>query len=35
MSYDVTDLSLSAQGLERILWAERDMPVLGTIRKLF
>lgn len=33
--YDVADLGLRAQGLKRIEWAERAMPVLGLIRERF
>src|SRR3954466_8969612 len=32
---DVKDLSLATLGKERILWAERDMPVLRAIRERF
>lgn len=32
---DVTDLSLSGAGKKRILWADRDMPVLGLVRARF
>ncbi len=32
---DVKDLSLAGVGLQRILWAERDMPVLRAIRERF
>jgi adenosylhomocysteinase len=35
MNYDVKDLSLADQGLERIEWAERRMPVLRKIRERF
>ncbi|MHC4557195.1 MAG: adenosylhomocysteinase [Planctomycetota bacterium] len=35
MKYDVADLSLSAGGKKRILWADNDMPVLAAIRKRF
>src|SRR5260370_22582822 len=31
----VTDLSLSTIGHQRIVWAERDMPVLRAIRERF
>lgn len=34
-NYDVTDLSLAPQGLKRIEWAEREMPVLRLIRERF
>jgi adenosylhomocysteinase len=33
--HDVTDLSLAAEGLRRIEWAEREMPVLRQIRERF
>ncbi|MBU0637951.1 MAG: adenosylhomocysteinase [Planctomycetes bacterium] len=32
---DVTDLRLAAEGKKKILWADRDMPVLALIRKRF
>ena len=35
MRYDVTNLKLAAEGKKRIEWAERDMPVLGQIKKRF
>ena len=35
MKYDVADLSLSAEGKRRILWADNDMPALAAIRKRF
>lgn len=35
MNYDIHDLSLAQTGLERIEWADRDMPVLASIRKRF
>ncbi|HUT86031.1 MAG TPA: adenosylhomocysteinase, partial [Elusimicrobiales bacterium] len=34
-NYDVKDLSLAAAGKKRVDWAERDMPVLRTIKKRF
>ncbi|MBX6313799.1 MAG: adenosylhomocysteinase [Isosphaeraceae bacterium] len=34
-SADVKDLGLAEVGYKRILWAERDMPVLRTIRERF
>jgi adenosylhomocysteinase len=34
-AHDVTDLGLAAEGLRRIEWAERDMPVLRSIRVRF
>ena len=33
--HDVTDLSLAGEGLRRIEWAEREMPVLRQIRERF
>src|SRR6266581_3280242 len=33
--YDVKDLALSAEGKRRIEWADRQMPVLTTIRERF
>jgi adenosylhomocysteinase len=33
--HDVTDLGRSGEGLRRIEWAEREMPVLRTIRERF
>lgn len=35
MSYDIKDISLADAGLARILWADRDMPVLARIRERF
>lgn len=35
VKHDVKDLALAPEGLKRILWAERDMPVLRTIRERF
>ena len=35
MDYDIKDISLAEQGIERILWADRDMPVLASIRERF
>ena len=34
-AHDVTDLGLAAEGLRRIEWAEREMPVLRLIRERF
>ncbi|QDV33242.1 adenosylhomocysteinase [Tautonia plasticadhaerens] len=34
-SHDVKDLALAKAGYKRILWADRDMPVLSTIRERF
>ena len=33
--FDVTDLALAAEGVRRIEWAEREMPVLRLIRERF
>jgi len=33
--YDVKDLALSAEGVRRIAWADRQMPVLAAIRERF
>ena len=33
--HDVTDLKLASQGKKKILWADRDMPVLAQIRERF
>ncbi|MFA5865633.1 MAG: adenosylhomocysteinase [Phycisphaerae bacterium] len=35
MNYDVKDLSLADLGYKRILWADRDMPVLQILRERF
>ena len=34
-THDVTDLGLTAEGVRRIEWAEREMPVLRSIRDRF
>ena len=34
-AHDVTDLGLAAEGVRRIEWAEREMPVLRIIRERF
>ena len=34
-SHDVTDLALASEGVRRIEWAEREMPVLRLIRERF
>ncbi len=34
-NYDIKDIGLADEGLARILWADRDMPVLASIRKRF
>ena len=33
--YDVKDLALAAEGIRRIEWADRQMPVLAAIRQRF
>src|SRR5213593_5102188 len=33
--YDVKDLALAAEGIRRIQWADRQMPVLAAIRERF
>src|SRR5947208_13147455 len=33
--YDVKDLALAPEGKRRIMWADRQMPVLGAIRERF
>jgi adenosylhomocysteinase len=33
--HDVADLTLAAEGKRRILWADRDMPVLAAVRARF
>lgn len=35
MNYDIKDITLADAGLDRILWADRDMPVLAAIRQRF
>jgi adenosylhomocysteinase len=35
LKHDVTDLGLAPLGRQRIEWADRDMPVLATIRERF
>jgi adenosylhomocysteinase len=35
MEYDIKDIELADDGLHRILWADRDMPVLASIRERF
>ena len=34
-AHDVADLSLATEGVRRIEWAEREMPVLRLIRERF
>src|SRR6186997_2833072 len=34
-AHDVTDLGLADEGVRRIEWAEREMPVLRSIRERF
>ena len=35
MNYDIKDITLAVEGKRRIEWAERDMPVLATVRERF
>jgi len=35
MKYDVKNIKLAAEGKKRIEWAEKDMPVLGEIKRRF
>ncbi|HTK45878.1 MAG TPA: adenosylhomocysteinase, partial [Patescibacteria group bacterium] len=35
IDYDVANLDLAAEGVRRIEWAEREMPVLRIIRERF
>ncbi|MGI6104595.1 MAG: adenosylhomocysteinase [Raoultibacter sp.] len=35
MNYDIKNIELADDGLKRILWADRDMPVLASIRERF
>src|SRR3989344_3864165 len=35
MGYDIKDINLAAEGKRRIEWAERDMPVLRSVRSQF
>jgi len=35
MNYDIKNINLAPEGKKRIEWAERDMPVLGEIKKRF
>ena len=35
MEYDIKDVNLAAEGEKRIIWAERDMPVLRLIKERF
>ncbi|OGY52525.1 MAG: adenosylhomocysteinase [Candidatus Buchananbacteria bacterium RIFCSPHIGHO2_02_FULL_56_16] len=35
MKHDIANFKLAAEGKKRIEWAERDMPVLGQIKKRF
>src|SRR4051794_41179789 len=34
-AHDVTDLALASEGIRRVEWAEREMPVLRLIRERF
>ena len=33
--FDVKDLKLAPEGVRRIMWADRQMPVLAAIRERF
>lgn len=35
MEYDIKDINLAEEGKRKIEWAEKDMPVLGLIKKRF
>lgn len=35
MNYDIKDIELADAGRDRVLWADRDMPVLASIRERF
>ncbi len=35
MGYEIKDINLADAGMDRILWADRDMPVLASIRERF
>ena len=35
LEHDVKDLSLAPEGVKRIEWAAREMPVIGLIRQRF
>ena len=35
MNYDIKDITFASEGKTRILWAERDMPVLRLVRERF
>jgi adenosylhomocysteinase len=35
MEHDIADVALAPHGKKRILWADRDMPVLAAVRKRF
>ena len=34
-THDVKDLALAPEGVRRIMWADRQMPVLAAIRERF
>ena len=34
-NHDIKDIALADEGLARIMWADRDMPVLARIRERF
>jgi adenosylhomocysteinase len=35
MEFDIKDIKLAPEGKKRIIWAEREMPVLRRIRERF
>ena len=35
MNHDIKDISLGDQGKNLIMWANRDMPVLNSIKKRY
>ncbi len=35
MNYEIKDINLAEKGKKRIIWAEKDMPVLAQVRKKF
>lgn len=35
MKYDIKDIKLAGEGKKRVEWAEKDMPVLGLVKKRF
>ncbi|KKR17603.1 MAG: Adenosylhomocysteinase, partial [Parcubacteria group bacterium GW2011_GWE2_39_37] len=35
MRYSIKDIKLAKEGKKRVEWAEKDMPVLGLLKKRF